>query len=143
MYILALLFGLVNFYFLASAIVVITGLLIEYILVPLINSGSQILKLHVYYSIQKTNDPQPNIMSNTFHYQNKIIGSDKSNNTNEATRYVKKQEPNVSQQTQSVDTIQTQSDNETCSLKTTNIQEKTPLDKVKKSNGIVIDESLD
>ncbi len=164
MYILALLFSLVNFYFLASAIIVVTGLLVEYILVPLINSGSQILKLPIYYSIQKSSDPQPNIMSNIIYIQDKTIGYEDSinaeeneedlNNESESDsddcQHDEKQEqtagpefePVDNLQSQSVDSVQSQSDDEICSPVTL-CQEKTPLNQCKKTNSIIIDESLD
>ncbi len=162
MYILALLFSLVNFYFLSSAIIVVTGLLVEYILVPLVNSGSRILKLPIYYSIQKSSDPQPNIMSNIIYNQDKNIGLEDSIDTEENEedlnneedsddcQHEEKQEqatgpefePIVNLQTQSVDSVQSQSDDEICSPVTL-CQEKTPLNQCKKTNSIIIDESLD
>jgi|LauGreDrversion4_2_1035121.scaffolds.fasta_scaffold246768_2 hypothetical protein len=54
MYVLALLFGIVNFYFLLSGLIVILSLFTEYVQVPLINYGAKLFYLPIAYTLERS-----------------------------------------------------------------------------------------
>ncbi len=71
MYILALLFGIVNFYFLLSALIVILSLFTEYVQVPLINYGAKLFHLPISYNLERSFPHSSNTnVFNTIMHQN-------------------------------------------------------------------------
>ncbi len=75
MYILFLLFGLSNFYFLLSTLTTILIFLIEYILVPLANIGTKMLNLPLVYQLEKTIETNESNKTN-----NKVVDLDQNYN---------------------------------------------------------------
>ncbi len=83
MYILALLFGIVNFYFLLSALIVILSLFTEYVQVPLINYGAKLFHLPISYTLERSYSPHSNSnIFNTIMNQNQTK-PDESDNTDD------------------------------------------------------------
>jgi len=85
MYVLALLFGIVNFYFLLSALIVILSLFMEYVLVPLINRGAKLFHLPICFNLERihpSNGNNPNVF-NTIFNQDKLEKDDSTDDSND------------------------------------------------------------
>ena len=54
MYILVLLFGIVNCYFLLTTLIIFLGLFTEFVQIPLINYFAKTFSLPIHYSVKKT-----------------------------------------------------------------------------------------
>ena len=111
MYILALLFGIVNFYFLLSALIIILGLFTEYVQVPLINWGAKLLHMQINYNLERTfshgtnssNESNGN-MFNTIFNQNKLE-SDKEDLSAESDELDEQDETDEPDETNTNETI--------------------------------------
>ena len=161
MYVLALLFGIVNFYFLLSALIVILSLFTEFVQVPLINWGAKLFHLPIAYNLERSfpqGNSNPNVFNTIFNQEKKVESEqDESNDdveddTNEDEQE-KQEDANQSVEEKqddsnknSVQTENNQDDTETEPSDNENeheVQNQLETSNVMKTDTIVIDESLD
>lgn len=161
MYVLALLFGIVNFYFLLSVLIVILSLFTEYVQVPLINWGAKLFNLPINYTLERnfSHGSNTNVFNTVFNQEkNKIesdttddsdIDDDNNNETNETntndsdnkTEDSDDQDSQLGQQTQpDQQTQQAQSNHQ---VKPEHQTEQTQSSVFLNPEPIIIDETLD
>lgn len=165
MYVLALLFGIVNFYFLLSALIVILSLFTEFVQVPLINWGAKLFHLPIAYNLERSfpqGNSNPNVFNTIFNQEKKVeseqdesnddVEDDEEDDTNEDEQE-KQEDANQSVEEKqddsnknSVQTENNQDDTETEPSDNENeheVQNQLETSNVMKTDTIVIDESLD
>ncbi len=161
MYILALLFGIVNFYFLLSALIVILSLFTEYVQVPLINYGAKLFHLPISYNIERSfshssntnvfntimnqNQTKPDESDDTDNQESDSDGNgdkeDKSDNDSNENAECDFLKPVCFEKSQELNTDQDKNENKTEELdEHDNLKQDTNN---KQSDKIFIDENLD
>lgn len=143
MYILVLLFGIINFYFLFTTLIMLLGVFTEYVQIPLINLCAKTFRLPIHYVVEKILVySNTNIFNIIFNQNDNKLNDDNSTESNEEsnsdnTEFNEQEKTNNDENT---DYVNDDSD-ENSSLP--DLIDETKLNDFKNTNKIIIDETLD
>ncbi len=160
MYILVFLFGIVNFYFIFTTLLMLLGFFTEYVQVPLINFCAKTFRLPIHYSVERTLVPcNANIFNIIFNQDyNNQDNNDKNTESSEESDNDTNDEAGEADANDEIDDAAVKESNN--EAESTDTEEETTkqvnddsdvpdlIDEnellfLKKPNSIIIDETLD